>query len=69
LGRRLESDRLLDALRRGDRALQMKRWGHQWMIITCWMGVVIWCGYVFNMTMYADVRFAGVVFPSSGVAL
>ena len=22
--------------------LQMKRWGHQWMIITCWMGVVIW---------------------------
>jgi hypothetical protein len=47
----------------------MKRWGHQWMIITCWMGVVIWCGYVFNMNMYADVRFAGVVFPSSGVAL
>ena len=45
--------------------LQMKRWGHQWMIIACWMGVVIWCGYVFNMTMYADVRFAGVVFPSS----
>ena len=43
--------------------LQMKRWGHQWMIITCWMGVVIWCGYVFNMTMYADVRFAGVVLP------
>jgi hypothetical protein len=46
--------------------LQMKRWGHQWMIITCWMGVVIWCGYVFNMTMYADVRFAGVVFPVIG---
>ena len=22
--------------------LQMRRWGHQWMIITCWMGVVIW---------------------------
>ena len=39
--------------------LQMKRWGHQWMIITCWMGVLIWCLYVFNMTMYADVRFAG----------
>jgi hypothetical protein len=46
--------------------LQMKRWGHQWMIITCWMGVVIWCGYVFNMTMYADVRFAGVVLPVIG---
>ncbi|MGU3650122.1 hypothetical protein [Mycolicibacterium sp. A43C] len=43
--------------------LQMKRWGHQWMIITCWMGVLIWCLYVFNMTMYADVRYAGVAFP------
>ena len=37
--------------------LQMKRWGHQWMIITCWMGVVIWVVYVFNMTMFADVRY------------
>lgn len=46
--------------------LQMKRWGHQWMIITCWMGVVIWSAYVFNMTMYADVRYAGVVFPVIG---
>jgi hypothetical protein len=46
--------------------LQMKRWGHQWMIITCWMGVLIWCLYVFNMTMYADVRYAGVVFPVVG---
>jgi hypothetical protein len=46
--------------------LQMKRWGHQWMIITCWMGVLIWCLYVFNMTMYADVRFAGVVLPVVG---
>ena len=46
--------------------LQMKRWGHQWMVITCWMGVVIWCAYVFNMTMYADVRYAGVVFPVIG---
>ncbi|MEB3062882.1 hypothetical protein [[Mycobacterium] zoologicum] len=46
--------------------LQMKRWGQQWMVITCWMGVVIWVGYVFNMTMYADVRYAGVVFPVIG---
>jgi hypothetical protein len=44
----------------------MKRWGQQWMIITCWMGVLIWCLYVFNMTMYADVRYAGVVFPVIG---
>ncbi|EFG78993.1 hypothetical protein HMPREF0591_1118 [Mycobacterium parascrofulaceum ATCC BAA-614] len=46
--------------------LQMKRWGHQWMVVTCWMGVVIWIGYVFNMTMFADVRFAGVVLPVVG---
>ena len=46
--------------------LQMKRWGQQWMIITCWMGVVIWTAYVFNMTMFADVRFAGVVLPVVG---
>jgi hypothetical protein len=46
--------------------LQMRRWGQQWMIITCWMGVLIWCLYVFNMTMYADVRFAGVVLPVVG---
>ena len=46
--------------------LQMKRWGHQWMVVTCWMGVVIWTTYVFNMTMFADVRYAGVVFPVIG---
>ncbi|CAJ1509728.1 hypothetical protein [[Mycobacterium] burgundiense] len=46
--------------------LQMKRWGHQWMVITCWMGVVIWIVYVINMTMFADVRYAGVVFPVVG---
>lgn len=46
--------------------LQMKRWGHQWLIITCWFGVVIWIGYTFNMTMYADVRYAGVVLPVIG---
>lgn len=46
--------------------LQMKRWGHQWMIVTCWFGVVIWIGYTFNMTMYADVRYSGVVLPVIG---
>ena len=46
--------------------LQMKRWGHQYMVVTCWMGIVIWCVYVFNMTMFADVRFAGVVLPVVG---
>ena len=30
--------------------LQMKRWGHQWMIVTCWTGVLMWIGYVANMT-------------------
>lgn len=46
--------------------LQMKRWGHQWLIITCWFGVVIWTGYVANMTIFADLRFTGVVFPVVG---
>ena len=46
--------------------LQMKRWGHQWLIVTCWFGVVIWVGYVANMTIYADVRYANVVFPVIG---
>jgi len=46
--------------------LQMKRWGHQWLIVTCWFGVVIWVGYLANMTLYADVRFNGVVLPVIG---
>jgi hypothetical protein len=46
--------------------LQMKRWGHQWLIVTCWFGVVIWVGYVANMTIYADLRYTGVVFPVIG---
>ncbi|MGY4649472.1 hypothetical protein ACVWWN_003268 [Mycobacterium sp. URHB0021] len=45
--------------------VQMKRWGHQWMVVTSWTGALIWCVYVFNMTMFADVRFAGMVFWSS----
>ena len=46
--------------------LQMKRWGHQWMIVTCWFGVIVWTGYIFNMTMYADVRYAAVGLPVLG---
>ncbi|MEV5652623.1 hypothetical protein AB0L57_30615 [Nocardia sp. NPDC052254] len=46
--------------------LQMKRWGHQWLTVTCWFGVVIWVGYVANMTMYADIRFDGTVLPVLG---
>jgi hypothetical protein len=46
--------------------LQMKRWGHQWMIVTCWTGMLMWVGYVANMTVYADIRFTGVVFPVIG---
>lgn len=46
--------------------LQMKRWGHQWLIITCWFGVIAWTGYIANMTIYADVRYTGVVFPVIG---
>lgn len=46
--------------------LQMKRWGQQWLIVTCWFGVVIWIGYVANMTIFADLRYSGVVFPVIG---
>lgn len=46
--------------------LQMKRWGQQWLIVTCWFGVVIWCGYVANMTLFADLRYTNVVFPVIG---
>ena len=46
--------------------LQMKRWGHQWMVVTCWFGVIAWLGYILNMTMYADVRYAGTAFPVFG---
>jgi hypothetical protein len=46
--------------------LQMKRWGFQWLIITCWFGVVIWVGYVMNMTVFADLRYTGTVFPVIG---
>jgi hypothetical protein len=46
--------------------LQMRRWGHQWMIVTCWFGAVIWLGYVANMTIYADVRFTSIVLPVIG---
>ena len=46
--------------------LQMKRWGQQWLIVTCWMGVIVWLGYNLNMTFYADVRFSGVTFPVWG---
>jgi hypothetical protein len=46
--------------------LQMKRWGHQWLVVTCWFGVVAWVGYVANMTIFADVRFSHVAFPVWG---
>jgi hypothetical protein len=46
--------------------LQMRRWGHQWMIVTCWFGLIMWAGYVINMTIYADIRYAAVGIPVIG---
>lgn len=46
--------------------LQMKRWGQQWLVVTCWMGCIVWVGYNTNMTMYADVRYANIAFPVWG---
>ena len=46
--------------------LQMKRWGQQWLIMFCWMGLIVWIGYNLNMTIYGDVRFANITFPVWG---
>jgi hypothetical protein len=46
--------------------LQMKRWGLQWMIITSWMGVFAWVGYLFNITAYSEMRFTDVILPVTG---
>jgi hypothetical protein len=46
--------------------LQMKRWGHQWLIVTCWFGMIVWVGYNTNMTIFADVRYAHIAFPVWG---
>jgi hypothetical protein len=46
--------------------LQMKRWGQQWLVVTCWMGIIVWIGYNLNMTFYADVRYANITFPVWG---
>jgi hypothetical protein len=46
--------------------LQMKRWGHQWLTVTCWFGMIVWVGYNTNMTIFADVRYAHVTFPVWG---
>ena len=46
--------------------LQMKRWGYQWLVISCWMGVFAWVGYCFNMTTYWEVRFSDVAWPVFG---
>jgi hypothetical protein len=46
--------------------LQMKRWGQQWLVVTCWMGCIVWTGYNLNMTFFADVRYSHVAFPVWG---
>jgi hypothetical protein len=46
--------------------LQMKRWGYQWLVISCWMGVFAWVGYCFNMTTYWEMRFSDVAWPVFG---
>jgi hypothetical protein len=46
--------------------LQMKRWGQQWLVVFCWMGLIVWIGYNINMTIYGDVRYANITFPVWG---
>ncbi len=46
--------------------LKMKRWGLQWMVITCWMGVFAWVGYMWNFTTYSEMRLVDVLAPVWG---
>jgi len=46
--------------------LQGKRWGLQWLVISCWIGLFAWVGYMFNMTVYWNVRFSDVAAPVWG---
>ena len=46
--------------------LKMKRWGLQWLVISCWMGVFSWVGYTFNMTTYWEIRFVDTAWPVYG---
>ena len=40
--------------------------GQQWLIVTCWMGLIVWVGYNTNMTIYADIRYSYVTWPVWG---
>jgi hypothetical protein len=44
----------------------MKRWGLQWMVITCWMGVYAWVAYMWNFTTYSEMRLVDVLAPVWG---
>ena len=43
--------------------LNMKRWGLQWMIVTCWMGVYAWVAYMWNITTYSEMRLRRRIWP------
>lgn len=46
--------------------LQGKRWGLQWMIITCWICCYAWVGYLCNLTIYWESRFPDAAAPVWG---
>jgi hypothetical protein len=46
--------------------LQGKRWGLQWLIMSCWMGVFAWVGYLFNMAVFWEMRFVDIAAPVWG---
>src|SRR3546814_8667438 len=35
--------------------LQLKSWGQQWLVVTCWMGLLVGLGYKLHMPLYAEV--------------
>lgn len=46
--------------------IKLKRWGYRWMIITSWVYVMLWLGYVVNMVVNFPDRFGPAVFGVTG---
>ncbi len=46
--------------------LKGKRWGLQWLIMSCWMGVFVWVGYLWNLTTFWEMRLVDIAAPVWG---
>ena len=46
--------------------LKMKRWGFQYMVVTAWLYLVLWLGYIVQMSLHFDERFGNATFGVVG---